>query len=109
MAVRSKRLWGPTAVGTVNVSLYTAPAGETALVKHLSIVSANALVQVVTFRINGTGAANDVAHISVPALGDVQLPSWFWVLNPGDVLRAVGSRGDLNVAGFGAELEGSAD
>lgn len=96
-------------MGTVNVLLYTTPADETALVKHVSITSADALQQVVTFRINGTAAAADVAHITVPALGEVQLPGWFWVLVAGDTLRAVGSRGNLNVAGFGAELEGVAD
>lgn len=109
MAVRSKRLFGPTTIGVVSVTLYTAPAGETALVKLLTAVNV-ALVGSTSLqlRLNGTSGANLIAIANVPNGADQWLEG-FVVMQPGDVLRGIASQASIICTGFGAELEGVAD
>jgi len=109
VAVRSKRLWGPTSVGTTAVVLYTCPAGETALLKGVHAFNPGALGVTVTYTLNGTGNSNTILTTSSSS-GNINADREQWiVLHPGDVLRAVGSAGTTYVTGFGAELEGVAD
>lgn len=109
MPVRSKRLFGPLAVGTGGTTVYTCPAGETALVKHLTFVNGSNLATTLQVGVGGLLVGNLVAQFSVPAQGSVALVSWFLVLQPGETLRMGTTLGNVTVAGFGAELEGVAD
>ena len=109
MGVRSKRLWGPTTVGTSHVTLYTCPAEETALIKTLAVANAYALTNTVTFKLNGTGGAQSLWTEDVPSGKGFIIPELFIVLNPGDTFRALATGASVFITGFGAELEGVAD
>lgn len=109
MGVRSKRLWGPTTVTTATSIVYTAPAGETTLVKLITAVNIAALGStLLSLRINGTLGGQLVGQKVIPN-GQDQWIEGFLVLQPGDILRATASQASLIVSGFGAELEGVAD
>lgn len=109
MAVRSKRLWGPTVVSTADVLLYTCPDGETALVKHLTVVNNAALPSLMLIRLNGETGSSNIYSLTIASTAHSQLVNAFWVLRPGDQLHAIAERASSIVAGFGAELEGVAD
>ncbi len=109
MAVRSKRLFGPVEVTTGAILLYTVPAGETALLKHLEVGVGGVTGTSISFFI-GTATNNHRCHL-------VNVTNGLWsserdlfiVLQPGDELRALTSAGTVTASGFGAELEGVAD
>ena len=109
MAVRSKRLFGPVAIGTATSPIYTCPAGETALLKSLWLWPTGPTVSAVSVFINGTAAANQIGLIIVPNSAEIRLAGQFLVLHPGDTLTLRTNLGTATVAGFGAELEGVAD
>lgn len=109
MAVRSKRLWGPTVVGLVDVVLYTAPAGETPVLKHLSIVNNAALSGEFILKVNGTTNSAAIYRNNVTSTGNAQLVNAFMVLQPGDVVRGISSVASMVCSAYGAELEGVAD
>jgi len=109
MAVRSKRLWGPVSIGTTLSLVYTAPDGETTLLKHLALVNSSAVPNLLSLRLNGTGGADTIVAELVPGQGSVQLTGQFIVLQPGDQLRAIAGSASVFVSGFGAQLEGVAD
>lgn len=109
MAVRSKRLWGPTTVSTSAVTLYTCPAGETAIIKQVSHFNTGVVQQAVSLGINGTGNGQLVVVMSTAATSTTNLLEQFIVLHPGDTLRAIANAGNATVTGYGAELEGVAD
>lgn len=110
MAVRSKRLFGPTAVSNASsVILYTCPAGETALIKHVEVGPGGIGGTDVTVYLNAS-APNNRIHVHRIGNGDWHTErSIFWVLHPGDTLRAITNLGTVVMSGFGAELEGVAD
>jgi len=84
MAVRSRRLFGPVAIGNVLTIVYTVPAGRTARVSSLrwTDVSVGSTVFV---SVNGATAGS----AAVGALGSAELTlTGTWVWNPGDVIRA---------------------
>lgn len=109
MPVRSKRLTAPTTVGIAQVALYTAPDGETVIVKHLAFVNTAVLANSVKLRLNGSTDAANIMQFSVAGGGDHQMFPAFLVLQPGDVLSAIASTASAIVTLFGAELEGVAD
>lgn len=109
MAVRSKRLFGPTALGAASAVVYTAPSGETAIVKELSFSNAAALAQNVTLWIGAAVAANIIGGVTVPAGSVLLVPNQFLCLSAGEQLRMQYSGVGGTVAGHGAELEGIAD
>lgn len=109
MAVRSKRLFGPTSVAASQVLVYTCPAGETAILKQLTVHNPGALPQVFTMRLNGSNAANTILAESIEAGLATHLEGLFIVLSGGGTLHVAGAAVGLFVAGFGAELEGIAD
>lgn len=109
MAVRSKRLFGPTQVSTTIVALYTCPAGETALLKCLTAGVGSIGGTQVRLYLNGNGVTNQLAQLGVGNGESIVLTDLFIVLHPGDVLRGSASTGNLTITGFGAELEGVAD
>lgn len=107
MAVRTRRLWSPTAVGTAGGSLFTCPAGTTAIIKSIGVWPQASTVTGVDFFIGAIAAGNHFRHVVCPNSGDVELEGLFWVLQPGDVLRAsTGGVGNATIAGFGAQLLG---
>lgn len=82
MAVRSRRLVGPVAVGAGNTTLYTVPAGRTLIIHaiHWWKDTGGAVIQ--NLEVNGV----PFAQISTPtqaASGTVPNPVY---LNPGDTL-----------------------
>lgn len=109
MAVRSKRLWGPTTITGSPVLLYTCPAGETALIKQLEVGPAGGIGATVTFYLNGTAVGTRLHSLGLAANSWSSEAGLFIVLHPGDELRAAVSTGSVQVSGFGAELEGVAD
>jgi hypothetical protein len=109
MAVRSKRLFGPVSTGQSGAVLYTCPAGETTLLKHLSLYLDNPSSQTVFGWINATGSPNVWLAEQVTGLRALQLRDMFVVLHPGDTLMFFVPVGNVTVTGHGAQLEGTAD
>lgn len=109
MAVRSKRLWGPTSFTTGPTTLYTAAAGETVIIKQLTVANTAVAGNLTTFFLNGNAGSNTLFQVPTNAQGTAHVEGLFLVLNPGDFLRATNALSGAVVAGFGAELEGFAD
>ncbi len=109
MSVRSKRLFGPIVVATAATTLYTCPAGETALLKEIVGVNTGALSGTINFSVDTGGGP---VHFFTQAAGNssvFSLVGRFMVFHPGDILSAVCITNTMRVTGFGAELEGVAD
>lgn len=109
MPVRSKRLWGPVTVSVAGTLVYTSPAGETTLVKALALYNPNGLAQLATFYLGAVAPANALGTFSVPGTSGIFPIGLFLVLQPGESLHVTTSTLPINVAGFGAQLEGAAD
>jgi hypothetical protein len=110
MAVRSKRLFGPVGISTTVTTVYTCPAGETAIVKDLWVWPNAVTVTGLDLFINGSAAGNHIAHIVMPNSQDARVLGAFLTLADGDILRmGVTGTGNCTVSGHGAELEGLAD
>lgn len=109
MTTRSKRLFGPTTVSTTHVLLYTCPAGETAILKHIVFVNGGPLAASAALRLNAQLGTAQMTTAVVPATGDVSRTDQFIVMHPGDTLYGISGAANLIYSGFGAELEGVAD
>lgn len=110
MAVRTKRLWDPTQVSTSNLILYTGPAGETTILKHLSVTNIVGSLSNVRLRLNGTSQSANIMDFNQASTSGQQFTGLFIVLQPGDVLRAIASVVDsVIITGYGTQLEGVAD
>lgn len=109
MAVRSKRLFGPVTVTTVQQIVYTCPGAETALLKYVLWVNLAAVDQQLVLRLNGTANTELLWRETVAFQGQREIAGAFIVMHPADVLRAQVSTGTATLWGFGAELEGVAD
>ncbi len=108
--VRSKRLWGPTGITSAGTLLYTAPAGETALIKSIAFGASGGSGSGFTFYIGSVTAAHLLYLVSWGVGNPTRMDGLFWVLQPGEELRAVlNGTGTSYCTGFGAELEGVAD
>lgn len=108
MAVRSARLFaGSTGVVGVTTTLYTCPAGITALLKDLRVDSPVGGTTRVIVWLESGGA--QVALVDEP-LGDTEVIAvqGFMVLEPGDQLRALATGASARVWASGAELVGVA-
>jgi hypothetical protein len=106
MTVRSRRIFGPTAVTSATaVSLYTVPAGRTAVFRLIMIVMTSGAGGNVALRINSsTGNNVFFATITVGAPAEVLNDL---VLNPGDVLWAViPASHTVTFTGCGSLLDG---
>lgn len=108
MAVRSKRLWGPVSIGASHVTLYTCPAGRTAIIKQLNAVNVGLATSSYQLRLNGTTASQNIAAASIAAGADEARFDRYIVLGPGDVLRMIGTTVAIISSGFGVELDGVA-
>lgn len=109
MAVRSKQLWPPSAVNASGSLLYTCPAGETALIKTLSMYNTDVVPRAMGIRLGGNGVNQTVVFEQVPAGFATVLRELFIVLQPGETVHGVTAGTGGRIAGFGAELEGVAD
>lgn len=108
MTVRTKRLFGPTQITNANLTLYTCPAGKTALVKLITCAAEGAANSELRVLINAAATSARVVRKPVTATDSLHL--WtFIVLGPGDTLRGnLSTAENYVVSGFGAELEGTA-
>lgn len=109
MAVRSKRLFGPSSVALGTVTLYTTPPGETAILKQLTFVNNSVLSNTVLLRLNSDLASSNLIAVVLAGSESRPLGELFIALQPGDFIRAVATASAVIVCGFGAELEGEAD
>lgn len=109
MAVRSKLLALSEDVPTAQTLIYTVPSGETALVKWAQLMNtAGAVWRIRLFLDVGSGPKEVLAH-SVPGTDSLEIPLW-WALPPDAEIYAQSNHsGSINIALFGAELEGVAD
>lgn len=109
MAVRSKRLWGPlAALPAIFTTLYTCPAGETAIIKAVTLRNLDAAAQTGQFFVNANLGANIIESQLLAAGALAYLERW-WVLHPGDTLRFAGTGlSTWPTTGHGAELAGVA-
>lgn len=107
MAVRSRRLFGPTAVtSSTAVSLYTVPADRTARFSLVSIACTAGAGGNYALRINSSTGNNVRFSGTSPALTEEVLVGM--VLNPGDVLWAViPASHTITFTGFGSLLDGA--
>jgi hypothetical protein len=109
MPVRSKRLAGPQAVGTANSLLYTGPAGETTLLKQITLANTSPLANTIALKLNGTSGSQTIFFETVGGSQASHLDGLFVVLQPGDTLHGQAGAATMIVALFGAQLEGVAD
>jgi hypothetical protein len=109
MAVRSRRLWGPTRVAAAGVStpLFTVPLLRTAIIRTQVIYGATGLGNFYLL-INGVGAATHGLLGPTPLAAGARLALVEdWILNPGDILYAHNTSGNSMVyTGFGSLLDG---
>lgn len=116
MSVRTKRLVlrSVTALDPVPLSLYTCPAGFTALVKQVSWTNLAGAPQNLQLYINAvTGPATNVAHDNtLTGAGESRtFGQLFFVLEPGDQLMLYTTGAfvaPLLIGVFGSELAGTA-
>lgn len=106
MAVRSRRFFGPTTLGTVGAALYTCPAGRTAIIRTLSIYNRAGAAVLYLVTLNGSTSA-DVVFNGTLLTQTGHLVHTHIVLNPGDVLRGHATAANAaGVSGFGSLLFG---
>lgn len=109
MAVRTKQLAvADSAPATQEKVIYTAPAGETVILKdfHVSLASGNA-TRAVLF-VNSGPRRVSLMDRAVGALDQVDRATWL-VMNGGDTVGVFSQGGVVNVWLSGTELEGVAD
>jgi len=113
LAVRTKLLTFPVALTTSLAVVYTAPSGETPIIKWLS--ATNGSGSDATFDIGIRGPSNSPAERFriwrrlVPANTDIQMALW-WVVPETYEIRARASAASAITLGLdGTELEGVAD
>ena len=108
MPVRSKNL-ADAALGVAVADLYTTPAGETALIKTITLCNVSAvLATTVTLRLRPGGSDRIFYVVSIPANETRILDTWL-VLPPGGKLRGNTTQAGTIITVHGAELEGVAD
>lgn len=110
MPVRSKRLFaGPVATVASFVPVYTAPAGETVILKHLVAFATNSVAKASFLRL--TSGPTAVNLLAVTGAHPFSFREHVWVvLQPGDTLDLwQESAGSWTWVLSGAELEGVAD
>ncbi len=108
MAVRSRRLFGPTAVGTNSpdtVLLYTVPAGRTAILTVLC-VNVSTLAAGAQLRLNNSLAPGQIFAVNIAAGASTVSPRI--VLNPGDQLYGISASfvREITFTGMGSLLLG---
>lgn len=108
MAVRSRRLWGPTNMGTnATVTLYSVPAGRTAVIRTITVANGSATTAgTIRFGINSSSSTARILEGQAVPLGDTFIWDHWLALDPGDDLIGVSVGVSLRCTGFGALLLG---
>lgn len=105
--VRSRRLFGPILVGANPQTLYTTPAGRTALFRAITCAHSGAAVLTLGVRVNGSGAGTAIWFGTIAPASTLTLGEEY-VLDPGDSLIATaGTLSVVTMAGFGSLLDGA--
>jgi hypothetical protein len=94
--------------GVADTTLYTCPAGVTAVVKSMTFVNNAGAAQTIVLGINGTANANRIYRTQLAANDGLVLSGLFIVLQPGQSVHAFSGNGSLTCGGSGAELQGVA-
>lgn len=106
MAVRSRRLFGPTSLPTTPGILYTVPAGRTAILRSCRLTNRLLTNEPFALFVNGTLTSTAVFLGTIPGQTSVEAFDEL-VLNPGDVLRGSTVLANAGVAiGSGSLLLG---
>lgn len=108
MAVRSRRLFGPTVTTSASVlTLFTCPSGRTALFRGIYIATNDAATRQFRLEVNVAASTHLIWMQDLPAKSGVALPQEI-VLNPGDTLRGqcVTNPGVVVFSGYGSLLLG---
>lgn len=106
MGVRSRRLFGPVGLNPTVDTLFTCPAGRTAIIHTLAVVNRDVAVDtVVAILLNGDQSVNRIWRNNLLVNTSVLLETHI-VLNPGDTLRALRGAGTATLSGFGSLLLG---
>lgn len=109
MPVRSKRLAGPTTLGSAASTLYTAPSGETAAIKAVFVSNSHSAGVFVVLGIGGTGLGQVFYQATIPAASTIAFTTFLCVVE-GETVKGVASvASKVDVTLSGAELEGIAD
>lgn len=109
MAVRTKRLVGPTTVTNTVAIVYTCPANKTALIKNIMIADQGSTATIMRFFIGTNTLPNRILQIDTNPGGTVTWNPTFIVLAAGEVLRAqLAAAGNFTLTAHGAELDGVA-
>lgn len=109
MAVRARRIFGPTQIAASgSATLYTVPSGRTAIVRFCQATNAHATTLGSLGLYLGSVADENRLHIFVMQ-GGTTSGNASLTLNPGDVLLAAASAagGPFTVWGFGSLLDGA--
>lgn len=107
MAVRSRRVLGPTTLGLSVVTLYTVPADRTLLIRSHDVHNRLVTAQVWVLYVNGTTSADVIASGSLAGQTSIHFDA-VRILNPGDTLR--GNANIINalaVTVYGSLLDGA--
>lgn len=110
MAVRSRRLGGPTFLTvTTDVLIYTVPADRTALIKSVSIANNSAGSAAIRVGIGGTGTGAVILRTgTVAATSGLVLVGLDLVAMPGEAVYVAASVANaLTVSLHGAQLLGT--
>lgn len=108
MAVRSRRLFGPATVtaGTTG-TVYTVPAGRTAVFRLVTVRTTGTGTAEVLFRINSTVAGGFFGLIPAGVAQSVELLHDL-VLDPADFLAVTAPANvTVQISGFGSLLDGA--
>lgn len=105
MADTAKRLYGPALLPNAAATIYTVPAGVTAIVRYLRIVNTDpSSIIAVTMSLGGDAAANRLLATSIAA-GALLEQAVFIPMDAGDTLRAfAGTANVLAVIVAGIEV-----
>ena len=108
MAVRTKELGASAFTGSAPVTLYTCPAGATAIVKDIALFATTAITAYVQV-VRGSLSAR-VLSGAVTAGGSLVSSGRFIVLEPGDVLQVHSTSSGITATAWvsGSQLDGVA-
>lgn len=114
MAVRTKQLVvGRFGVASTTTNLYTAPSGETVILKSIAVSNRSTGSRVFSLGLTPVGKPATFWHRETIPAGETRYHDRWVVMLPGDLLTLQGFAGEGTDSFFiwisGAELEGLAD
>lgn len=107
MAVRSRRVFGPTLLTLVGTALYTVPADRTLVLRTVTLYNRSAAGSVAFLAVNGITGFEVVLRRAPAAQNDAD-PAPTLIFNPGDVIYGWCTALNAVIAtGFGSLLQGA--